>query len=186
MDLNTIKVANSCFVLVLLGHAIEGDFISPHHSNRIFEAYMGDKNIIKFEATLQWHRGLKLKVFFVTIYSKEEMSSTAYTHWCYQCWVRFRLEVGEVVCPFCDRGFIQELSEMQDLAPEDVSVPISGYHYHQAPDIMDFLYALMTRRSPNPRLDLMDYVDAFMRQRMAGRNPNFDVRVRSGLVPEQS
>ncbi|KAE8076939.1 hypothetical protein FH972_015556 [Carpinus fangiana] len=49
MDLNTIKVASSCFVPVLLGHAIDDDFINPHHSDRIFEAYMGDKNIIKFE-----------------------------------------------------------------------------------------------------------------------------------------
>ncbi|XP_062176871.1 uncharacterized protein LOC133881839 [Alnus glutinosa] len=48
-DLNTIKVASSCFVPVLLGHAIDDDFINPHHSDRIFEAYMGDKNIIKFE-----------------------------------------------------------------------------------------------------------------------------------------
>ncbi|KAL2339130.1 hypothetical protein Fmac_013576 [Flemingia macrophylla] len=49
MDLNTIKVAKSCFVPALLGHAIDDDFIQPHHSDRIFEAYMGDKNIIKFE-----------------------------------------------------------------------------------------------------------------------------------------
>ncbi|KAJ7954977.1 Alpha/beta-Hydrolases superfamily protein [Quillaja saponaria] len=49
MDLNTIKVAKSCFVPVLLGHAIDDDFIRPHHSDRIFDAYMGDKNIIKFE-----------------------------------------------------------------------------------------------------------------------------------------
>lgn len=49
MDLNTIKVAKSCFVPVLFGHAIDDDFIRPHHSDRIFEAYMGDKNIIKFE-----------------------------------------------------------------------------------------------------------------------------------------
>ncbi|XP_057752622.1 uncharacterized protein LOC130970525 [Arachis stenosperma] len=48
-DLNTIKVAKSCFVPALLGHAIDDDFIHPHHSDRIFEAYMGDKNIIKFE-----------------------------------------------------------------------------------------------------------------------------------------
>ncbi|KAK8555251.1 hypothetical protein V6N13_037400 [Hibiscus sabdariffa] len=48
-DLNTIKVAKSCFVPVLFGHAIGDDFIRPHHSDRIFEAYMGDKNIIKFE-----------------------------------------------------------------------------------------------------------------------------------------
>ncbi|KAL1832508.1 uncharacterized protein LOC108221581 [Daucus carota subsp. sativus] len=48
-ELNTIKVAKSSFVPVLLGHAIDDDFIQPHHSDRIFDAYMGDKNIIKFE-----------------------------------------------------------------------------------------------------------------------------------------
>ncbi|XP_028758389.1 uncharacterized protein LOC114717421 isoform X2 [Neltuma alba] len=48
-NLNTIKVAKSCFVPALLGHAIDDDFIQPHHSDRIFEAYVGDKNIIKFE-----------------------------------------------------------------------------------------------------------------------------------------
>ncbi|XP_073123109.1 uncharacterized protein [Henckelia pumila] len=49
MDLNAIKVAKSCFVPVLFGHAGDDDFIQPHHSDRIFDAYMGDKNIIKFE-----------------------------------------------------------------------------------------------------------------------------------------
>ncbi|KAJ0245555.1 Alpha/beta-Hydrolases superfamily protein [Hirschfeldia incana] len=48
-DLNTIKVAKSCFVPVLFGHAIDDDFIRPHHTERIYEAYIGDKNIIKFE-----------------------------------------------------------------------------------------------------------------------------------------
>ncbi|PQM34042.1 uncharacterized protein Pyn_32431 [Prunus yedoensis var. nudiflora] len=48
-NLNTIKVAKSCFVPALFGHAIDDDFIQPHHSDRIFAAYMGDKNIIKFE-----------------------------------------------------------------------------------------------------------------------------------------
>ncbi|XP_010532691.1 PREDICTED: uncharacterized protein LOC104808656 isoform X2 [Tarenaya hassleriana] len=48
-DLNTIKVAKSCFVPVLFGHAIDDDFIRPHHSDRIYEAYVGDKNIIKFD-----------------------------------------------------------------------------------------------------------------------------------------
>ncbi|THF95804.1 hypothetical protein TEA_002823 [Camellia sinensis var. sinensis] len=42
-------VAKSCFVPVLLGHATADDFIQPHHSDRIFDAYVGDKNIIKFE-----------------------------------------------------------------------------------------------------------------------------------------
>ncbi|XP_059650331.1 uncharacterized protein LOC132296105 isoform X2 [Cornus florida] len=49
MDLNAIKVAKTCFVPVLFGHAVDDDFIQPHHSDRIFDAYVGDKNIIKFE-----------------------------------------------------------------------------------------------------------------------------------------
>lgn len=49
MELNAIKVAKCCFVPVLFGHAIEDDFILPHHSDRIYDAYMGDKNIIKFD-----------------------------------------------------------------------------------------------------------------------------------------
>lgn len=49
VELNTVKVAKSCFVPVLFGHAIDDDFIQPHHSDRIFDAYVGDKNIIKFE-----------------------------------------------------------------------------------------------------------------------------------------
>ncbi|XP_011090818.1 uncharacterized protein LOC105171411 isoform X3 [Sesamum indicum] len=49
LELNTIKVAKSCFVPVLFGHAIDDDFIQPHHSDNIFDAYVGDKNIIKFE-----------------------------------------------------------------------------------------------------------------------------------------
>jgi hypothetical protein len=35
-----LQVASSCFVPVLLGHAIDDDFINPHHSDCIFEAYM--------------------------------------------------------------------------------------------------------------------------------------------------
>ncbi|WOL05451.1 hypothetical protein Cni_G14180 [Canna indica] len=42
-------VAKRCFVPVLLGHAIDDDFIHPHHSDHIFDAYNGDKNIIKFD-----------------------------------------------------------------------------------------------------------------------------------------
>ncbi|KAK7245783.1 hypothetical protein RIF29_40633 [Crotalaria pallida] len=49
MDLNTVKVAKSCFVPALIGHAIDDDFIRPHHSDLILEAYVGDKNIFKFE-----------------------------------------------------------------------------------------------------------------------------------------
>jgi hypothetical protein len=41
-------VAKASFVPVLFGHALDDDFIRPHHSDRIYEAYVGDKNIIKF------------------------------------------------------------------------------------------------------------------------------------------
>lgn len=49
MDLDTIQVAKCCFVPVLFGHATDDDFIHPHHSDRIYESYVGDKNIIKFD-----------------------------------------------------------------------------------------------------------------------------------------
>uniref|UniRef100_A0A453I2V0 Serine aminopeptidase S33 domain-containing protein n=1 Tax=Aegilops tauschii subsp. strangulata TaxID=200361 RepID=A0A453I2V0_AEGTS len=49
MDLDTIQVAKRCFVPALFGHATEDDFILPHHSDKICEAYVGDKNIIKFD-----------------------------------------------------------------------------------------------------------------------------------------
>ncbi|GFZ14078.1 alpha/beta-Hydrolases superfamily protein [Actinidia rufa] len=39
-ELNTIKVAKSSFVPVLFGHAVDDDFIQPHHSDRIFDAYV--------------------------------------------------------------------------------------------------------------------------------------------------
>lgn len=49
MDLDTIQVAKRCFVPALFGHATDDDFILPHHSDKIYESYMGDKNIIKFD-----------------------------------------------------------------------------------------------------------------------------------------
>ncbi|KAL0910942.1 hypothetical protein M5K25_019039 [Dendrobium thyrsiflorum] len=49
MDLDAIQPAKCCFVPALLGHATDDDFIQPHHSDRIYDAYAGDKNIIKFD-----------------------------------------------------------------------------------------------------------------------------------------
>ncbi|KAJ7525708.1 hypothetical protein O6H91_17G062500 [Diphasiastrum complanatum] len=49
MDLDAVKVADKCFIPALFGHATEDLFIQPHHSDLIFKAYAGDKNIIKFE-----------------------------------------------------------------------------------------------------------------------------------------
>ncbi|XP_078446825.1 alpha/beta-Hydrolases superfamily protein [Wolffia australiana] len=49
MALDALQVAKSCFVPALLGHATDDDFIRPHHSDLIYDAYVGDKNIIKFD-----------------------------------------------------------------------------------------------------------------------------------------
>jgi len=57
-------VASSCFVPVLIGHAIDDDFINPHHSDSIFGAYMGDKNIIKFEGD---HNSPRPQFYFESI-----------------------------------------------------------------------------------------------------------------------
>ncbi|KAL2644059.1 hypothetical protein R1flu_011646 [Riccia fluitans] len=49
MDLDSVQVAAKSFIPALFGHATEDLFIQPHHSDQIFKAYEGDKNIIKFE-----------------------------------------------------------------------------------------------------------------------------------------
>eukprot|EP00249_Psilotum_nudum_P017973 c26580_g1_i1 orf=367-2007(-) len=49
MDLDVLQFAKSSFIPALFGHGTGDLFIQPHHSDRIYEAYAGDKNIIKFE-----------------------------------------------------------------------------------------------------------------------------------------
>ncbi|VFQ65227.1 unnamed protein product [Cuscuta campestris] len=70
-ELDTIKVARCCCVPMLLGHAVDDTFIQPHHSDRIFDAYMGKKNIIKFEGDHNSPRPLSyfdsIRIFFNNI-----------------------------------------------------------------------------------------------------------------------
>ncbi|MCO5552645.1 hypothetical protein L7F22_006161 [Adiantum nelumboides] len=49
LELDAIQVAKKSFIPALFGHATEDSFIQPHHSDLIYKAYVGDKNIIKFE-----------------------------------------------------------------------------------------------------------------------------------------
>lgn len=49
MDLNCLKLAPKTFIPALFGHASEDKFIRARHSDLIFNAYAGDKNIIKFD-----------------------------------------------------------------------------------------------------------------------------------------
>ncbi|XAR54001.1 Ubiquitin--protein ligase [Bertholletia excelsa] len=100
------------------------------------------------------------------------MSSGVNTHWCHRCRRPVRIRGHNVVCPYCDGGFVQELSEVADTRRHD----FFGSH---SEDSSDFGFV-------EPFPDIMDAFAALMRQRMAGRNPNFDIRVRSGMVPEQT
>ncbi|KAE9596288.1 hypothetical protein Lal_00048835 [Lupinus albus] len=109
------------------------------------------------------------------------MSSGA-THWCYTCRQTIVLEGREVICPHCDGGFVQELNELQGTAPQFTFPSQLGEH-HQMPDLIDAIRASMGRRGSDTRFGIIDTVDNITRQRMAGRQPNFDDRGRSGSVP---
>ncbi|EYU35977.1 hypothetical protein ABFS82_14G224500 [Erythranthe guttata] len=92
------------------------------------------------------------------------MSSGGNTHWCYQCSKPIRARGRQLLCPYCDGGFVQELPEFMGAHPGDAS-GIGVVEPFQ-----------------DPRLSFMDAFAALMRQRMTGRDPTFDVRTRQGGV----
>jgi len=47
--LEPIKLAQNCFIPALFVHGISDNFISPYHSQRLYEKYSGDKNLILLE-----------------------------------------------------------------------------------------------------------------------------------------
>ncbi|KAL2239992.1 probable E3 ubiquitin-protein ligase RHC1A [Sesamum indicum] len=96
------------------------------------------------------------------------MSSGGNTHWCYQCRQPVRPRGRNLVCPYCDGGFIQELAEFMGAHSNDTS---------------DFGFM---ETFHDPRFGIMDAFAALMRHRMTGRDPNFDVRTRPGMLPERS
>ncbi|KAI3715818.1 hypothetical protein L6452_22806 [Arctium lappa] len=102
------------------------------------------------------------------------MSSGGDTHWCYQCQQPVRIRGRNPVCPYCSGEFVQELNEVLEAGQHD----IGPTHAHGASG-----YGFM-EPFPDPRNRIMDAFAELIRQRMAGRNPNFDIRRRSGLVPE--
>ncbi|KAL7199420.1 hypothetical protein ACSBR2_021651 [Camellia fascicularis] len=105
------------------------------------------------------------------------MSSVGNTHWCHQCRQPVRLQGRNLVCPYCSGGFVQELNEMVGNRQQH---DFFGFH---SEDGSNFGF---NEPFPDPRFGIMDAFASIMRQRMAGRNPNFDIRARSGLVPEQN
>ncbi|KAL8242420.1 hypothetical protein R6Q59_012722 [Mikania micrantha] len=95
------------------------------------------------------------------------MSSGSNTHWCYQCQQPVRLPDHDPVCPYCSGGFVQELREVVETGESDIRPP-SDYGFME--------------RFPDPSNRIMDAFAELLRQRTAGRNPNYIMR--SGLVPE--
>lgn len=100
-------------------------------------------------------------------YIVESMSTGGNSHWCYQCNEPVRPQGHDLVCPYCEGGFIQELPEVMGI-PSGGASPIGFMEpFH------------------DPRFGIMDAFAALMRQRMMGRDPNFDVRGRPGMLPER-
>lgn len=94
------------------------------------------------------------------------MSSVGQTHWCYRCRRPIRLRGGrDALCPYCSGGFVQELSEVEGISP------------------LDFV-GVDSDDERDQRFGVMEAFSALMRQRLAGRSRDLDVRGRSGVGPE--
>ncbi|VAH80791.1 unnamed protein product [Triticum turgidum subsp. durum] len=91
---------------------------------------------------------------------KFKMSNRA-THWCYACCRPIRLRGQDIICPNCNDGFIQEISELGGA--------LNNYGMF-GPRFDDRL---------DGRSGMMDAMSALMRRRMAemGSNPVFDPNV---------
>ncbi|CAI9106068.1 OLC1v1005126C1 [Oldenlandia corymbosa var. corymbosa] len=108
------------------------------------------------------------------------------THWCHQCRRPIRLRNRVILCPYCNGGFVQELGEDNLLEAEisqvfaDEQDGFVGGHRdsHSGVGFMEPF--------PGPGVGIIDAFEAFMGQRMAGRIPNYDIRSRSGMIPEHS
>ncbi|XP_073100272.1 uncharacterized protein [Elaeis guineensis] len=83
MDLNTVQFAPKTFIPALFGHASEDIFIQPHHSDLIYRAYAGDKNIIRFEGDHNSPRPQfyydSVSIFFYNVLHPPQISITCST-----------------------------------------------------------------------------------------------------------
>jgi len=95
------------------------------------------------------------------------MSNRA-THWCYACRRPVHLRGQDIICPNCNDGFIQEISEMGGV--------LNTYGLIE-PDFEE----RQTRR-----FGMMDAISSLMRQRLAeiGRDSLFDIHGRQGTGTE--
>ncbi|XP_010922248.1 probable E3 ubiquitin-protein ligase RHC1A [Elaeis guineensis] len=93
--------------------------------------------------------------------------SSGNTHWCYACRQAVHPYGQDMICPYCDGGFVQELNEVDGgvLSPFD-------------------FFGLGTNEHHDHRFGIMDVLSALMRQRMRLRNGDVDVRGRPGMTAE--
>lgn len=59
-DIEPLNYAKRCFIPALFTAATDDDFVRPHHSKILFDAYQGDKNIIMIEGD---HNSIRSKFF---------------------------------------------------------------------------------------------------------------------------
>lgn len=121
-----------------------------------------------------WDGGLGFLVLREVVETK--MSSGEYTHWCHSCRQPVRLRDHNLVCPYCNGDFVEELDEVEDQGRQDNL----GLHSED-----DSEFGFMEPFS-DPRSGVMHNFAAIVRHRMAARNPNFHNRGRSGANPEHS
>ncbi|XVE68387.1 hypothetical protein DITRI_Ditri09bG0064300 [Diplodiscus trichospermus] len=95
------------------------------------------------------------------------MSTGRNTHWCYRCRRPVVLQRHDAVCCNCGGGFVQELDDMVRSGPLDIFGPDGDEDRFQ-------------------RFGLMDAFSAFMRQRLADRNFNHNIRGRTDSIPEHN
>lgn len=115
------------------------------------------------------------------------MSSRA-TYWCYTCRQPILLTGRDLICPYCEGGFVQQLDALQRLPSHQHGSSSQPEEFHDVPDIFDAIHAVVSQRGSVPRIGFRDAVERYMRHGIIETNPSFNVRRRSGslLAPEQT
>ncbi|XP_008788576.1 probable E3 ubiquitin-protein ligase RHC1A [Phoenix dactylifera] len=93
--------------------------------------------------------------------------SSGNTHWCYACRQAVRPYGQDMICPYCDGGFVQELNDIDGGVPSP----------------FDF-FGLETNEHHGRQFGIMEVLSNLMRQRMSSRNGGVDVRGRPGTIAE--
>ncbi|CAL9147060.1 unnamed protein product [Musa hybrid cultivar] len=92
--------------------------------------------------------------------------SRANTHWCYIC-RQTVLPLGrDMICPNCDRGFVQDLNELDG--------SMNPFDY----------FGVDYRGNRNDQFGIIDALSALIRQQMEGRSHEFDLHGRPSVPME--